>query len=244
MATPAERAREMALWGRSQALEPDFLRLLGQKLEGAPSGFRLGGPEMARLLRRGQLVQALTRRPSGVFLLPDDPTQARLGLVAAAHAGRWGVLVQALAHPSPRVSSLAVGLLPRHPKAVRAAAERLEALSPRLRRRLLDRVREVGLAEEFLPSLDRPWEQARLLPGCSRETVARRLSHLAPWVNWKRMASRHPEPTLAWIGQGLEAGLPDLRTRGAWSRALAILVHTHPSAALPLALQLERGPAG
>ncbi|MGP4052749.1 hypothetical protein [Streptomyces sp. 2A115] len=119
-----------------------------------------------------------------------------------------------------------------------------------VRRQLLRAIvtgRRTALADRLVDALREDWgdaEAARLLPGCSPETVARLLPSLFHAVRgWKSLGKRHTGAVLDAAGREL-AGLPESLRHAWWQRyahAVAVTVASEPLRALEL---VERfGPA-
>ncbi|MFF2078974.1 hypothetical protein ACFVXG_30000 [Kitasatospora sp. NPDC058162] len=191
-----------------------------------------GGPEQFRSL----LAELDTRGAYG----------RGLAGVAATIAEDAAFVAARLTDPDPAVSRQALKAALHLPVPDDALAAALADAPAVLRHRLTALIVARGrteLAERLLDSFRQSWGDAaaaRLLPACGPETVAKLLPELFPaFVNWHRLARRHPDLLLDEVARQL-AELPEPARTAWWYRngdALAAVAGHRPDRVLDL---LER----
>lgn len=206
---------------------------------------------------RMRLVAGETRRladSNGLDTVLDELAgggdhERTLALTMARIAGRTGRMIAALDDPDHRIRAQAlvacirtpqaddavIATLPDSPIAWRESVVRAvrAARRPQLADRLMDAYRD---------QLPDPIA-ARLLPGCSAETVARLLPDLAhAGVPWGALGAHHAEIVLD-FAEGELAGLPDLLRDAWWARCGDGVATASGSSPLRVLDLLERFPA-
>ncbi|MGI5193414.1 hypothetical protein ACQEVY_07190 [Streptomyces sp. CA-288835] len=190
-------------------------------------------------------------RPLLEALETRGPYERGIAIVAASIARDTDWIAAHLADPDPyiRGHALRVADSLQVPDTVyeSALADAPEAIRRGLLRAIVVGRRRNALADRLIDGLRRDWgdaEAARLLPGCSADTVARLLPELFHAVaGWRQLAKRHPCALLDVTERELTS-LPEAMRGTWWSRyagAVASVASSEPLRVLDL---LERlGPA-
>ncbi|MFI6494508.1 hypothetical protein [Streptomyces sp. NPDC050564] len=189
-------------------------------------------------------------RPVLEELEARGPYEAGIAVVAASVGRDTAWVADRLADPDGFVRGHALRVARSLHVPDSAYESALDDAPEAIRRELLRAIvagRRTALADRLVDGLRRDWgdaEAARLLPGCTTETVARLLPELFHAVTgWKALGKRHPGPLLDVAERELTT-LPEALRATWWARytqGVAATVGTEPLRVLGL---LERfGPA-
>ncbi|MFD6531450.1 hypothetical protein [Streptomyces sp. NPDC060184] len=217
--------------------------------------------ELARRARK--LADAGVLRPVLEELEDGEPYERGVAVLAAAAGGDREWVARRIADEDPFVRGQALRVADGLGVPDSVFEEAMADASAAVRLRLIRAVvasRRTALADRLIVSLRRTWgdaEAARMLPGCSPETVAALLPGLSHAVAcWSSLGRRHPGAYLDQAAHELAALPEDRREPGWWStphaRGVATaadrlphrvldLLETYPPARLPLVLRRHLG---
>ncbi|GAB3011922.1 hypothetical protein GCM10023080_093360 [Streptomyces pseudoechinosporeus] len=189
-------------------------------------------------------------RPVLEALEARGPYERGIAVVAASVARDAEWIAERVADPDPYVRGHALCVADSLQVADSVYESALADAPEAIRRGLLRAIvagRRTTLADRLIDGLRRDWgdaEAARLLPGCSADTIARLLPELFHAVTgWRQLARRHPGALLD-VAERELTGLPEAMRGAWWARYAVAVAAVAPAEPLRVLDLLERlGPA-